>query len=109
MLFKLASRLWSFLYNAFCDGSFGESIGFLYTPIANTGFYPSNKSISILCEKGLDVSDKLMRGMRIKQHVKSAVECGTSFLYAERKFGEWMPAQVSSSSYDHCSKLRGTS
>ncbi|GBM08584.1 hypothetical protein AVEN_52432-1 [Araneus ventricosus] len=64
MLF--ASRLYSFHYNAFCDGFFGESIGFFITPIANMGFYPSNQSISILCEKGLNVSDKLMRGMRIK-------------------------------------------
>ncbi|GBM61493.1 hypothetical protein AVEN_163883-1 [Araneus ventricosus] len=53
MLFKFALRVYSFHYNAFCDG-------FFITPIASMGFDPSNYNISILCEKGLNVSDKLI-------------------------------------------------
>ncbi|GBN34160.1 hypothetical protein AVEN_34877-1 [Araneus ventricosus] len=40
---------------------FGESVCFFITHIACMGFDPSNQNISILCKKGLDVSDKLMR------------------------------------------------
>ncbi|GBN53901.1 hypothetical protein AVEN_41367-1 [Araneus ventricosus] len=82
-----------------------EYIG-LYTPIANTGFYPSNKSISILCEKGL-MSRQINEGMRIKQHVKSAVECGTSFSMLSGNLESGCCAQVSSSTH-HMTTVRNS-